>query len=442
MFISAVVLGSSHLYLVVYTILGFILYPSWNLRRGLKELKAMVNTDTPLVFQGEKIRLQWNLEASQGILPAVIHLEMNGSAGLSLGNNIESIVPEPGVTQGFLEVSGVRIGIYRLDSLRVIAYDPLGLFKFEKSFVSDQIIRVYPPLVNRQPCPLLSKDQDNPTQGISWTKTHQGESLGLRSWRPGDGVKSIHWKQSLHHDTLIVKDTGALGMSEVVLILNCFHQDYQGSSISAQGYSTQDLVDWIKTYCFSLIYRTLEAGIPINLLSQELGLGMRAQNHQEVRDLLDQLLIQPGASDQSFDQYLDTITNPQGTQLNYHPSTQSTTQPPLPIRDHYTYFLVTPVLNKAMESSIETLFYKNPELVVVVPDLPHRETIRISQKLSTQGGLVVREPWTLKAESLPNQYAENAKKDYSDIFPDSHSTSQAKTFSRSQTNNSQEDSSQ
>jgi hypothetical protein len=427
---------------MVYTILGFTLYPSWNLRRGLKEFKAMVKTNTPLVFQGEKIRLQWTLEASQGTLPAVIHLEMNGSAGLSLGNHIESIVPEPGVTQGFLEVSGVRIGIYRLDSLRVIAYDPLGLFKFEKSFVSDQIIRVYPPLVKGQPFPLLSKDQDNPTQGISWTKSHQGESLGLRSWRPGDGVKSIHWKQSLHHETLIVKDTGALGMSEVVLILNCFQQDYQGSSISAQGYSTQDLVDWIKTYCFSLIYRTLETGIPINLLSQELGPGMRAQNHQEVRDLLDQLLIQPGASEQPFDQYLATLTIPQGTQLNYHPSTQSTTQPLLPNRDHYTYFLVTPVLNGAMESTLHSLFYKNPELVLVVPDLSHRETIRISQLLGTQGGQVVREPWTLKAENMPEKYAEHTKLNHSDIYPDIHSTSQAKTFSRNQTNNSQEDSSQ
>lgn len=423
-FSFALVTGSSYLYLVFYSLLGFTLYPSWKIRRGFKDIKARVETDTPIVFQGESLILRWTLEAFHGPLPPVVHIEMSGSAGLSLGSQGQSLVPDLGLNQGSLEVQGVSIGLYRLDSLRIIAYDPLGLIRFEKSFGSDQIIRVYPPLIKGHLLTIKAKDQDNPTQGLSLIKTHQGESLGLRSWRPGDGVKSIHWKQSLHHDTLMVQDTGAQGLSEVVLILNCHDRDYQSSSHSNQDFSTQDLVDWVKAYCFSLIYRTLEAGIPMSLLSQEIQPGLKAENHQEVRDLLDQLLVQPGISQQPFGHYLESLTNPwinrPADQLNNQTAhqilkLQSAQLTPFP-GDHAIVFVVTPTLHGAMEDHLGSMIQNNSQRVVVVPDIPHEVTTRISHWLETLGGQVVREPLAPYAKTQ----LVNHPKDHSYVHPMIH----------------------
>jgi uncharacterized protein (DUF58 family) len=108
----------------------------------------------------------------------------------------------------FIELTPTRRGVIRLQDLRVLLPDPLGLFqKCLKVPAPTENLMVLP---RRYPLPpvrlpggaafKISGDTNTNAIGTS------GEFVGLRDYRPGDPLRQIHWKSWARTGQPIVKE--------------------------------------------------------------------------------------------------------------------------------------------------------------------------------------------------------------------------------------------
>jgi uncharacterized protein (DUF58 family) len=125
------------------------------------------------------------------------------------GISLDEIDLAPGQqARVFIELTPARRGVIRLNDLRVLLPDPLGLFQ--------KCVRVTAPpasltvLPRRYPLPAvrlpgggafkISGDANTNAIGTS------GEFVGLRDYRPGDPLRQIHWKSWARTGRPIVKE--------------------------------------------------------------------------------------------------------------------------------------------------------------------------------------------------------------------------------------------
>jgi uncharacterized protein (DUF58 family) len=98
-----------------------------------------------------------------------------------------------------------RRGLYDWGPLRVVATDPLGIFRRVQHFGGRQQILVYPPVVD---LPRFHAPPANlPGEGQLRRRTHYitPNAAGVREYVPGDAFSRIHWRTSARTDKLMVK---------------------------------------------------------------------------------------------------------------------------------------------------------------------------------------------------------------------------------------------
>ena len=103
---------------------------------------------------------------------------------------------------------------------RVRALDLLGLFAFPVST---------PALVHALVLPQPAPTEDLPPlpqmpagDSLKWRGTPSIEDYDLREYRPGDPLRSIHWKLSSKHDSLVVREPVKTGLPQVAVIVDLF----------------------------------------------------------------------------------------------------------------------------------------------------------------------------------------------------------------------------
>ena len=101
-----------------------------------------------------------------------------------------------------IELPAPQRGWQRPGRLRLSSEYPFGLFHVWSWLNPDFAALIYPRLETNPPAlPHVA------TQAEQQTTRRSGDELAaLREYRPGDPLRSIAWKASAHHDTLLVKE--------------------------------------------------------------------------------------------------------------------------------------------------------------------------------------------------------------------------------------------
>ena len=114
----------------------------------------------------------------------------------------------------------VQRGLFSLGPTEVVSGDLFGLFPFRRTAPSDDVLLVYPMMVDVEAFPgppgLL------PGGEALRLRTHQitPNASGVREYVPGDPLNRIHWLSSARRNSLIVKEFELDPMAEVWVFLD------------------------------------------------------------------------------------------------------------------------------------------------------------------------------------------------------------------------------
>ena len=126
-----------------------------------------------------------------------------------------------GLSQGMVRTIPMdtsHCGLLTCQLSRVRVLDALGLFAFPVSAATPAHALVLP---NPVPMEQLPEFPQVPADTIC-TGTPSIEDYELREYRPGDSLRSIHWKLSSKHDSLVVREPVKHGLPQVAVTFDLF----------------------------------------------------------------------------------------------------------------------------------------------------------------------------------------------------------------------------
>lgn len=156
-------------------------------------------------------------------------------------------VPEPGgrglsldrrETRGWrIETYLARRGLFEGGHVRVTSQDPFGLFRMSKDFSDPHTYIVYPAV---EPLPNLDSRFASLPSDTRLTRFYDQvttDVASLRTWRPGDAYRRIHWPYTARMNSPMVKefDIGQAAQFWVLLDLERSSQHYGGGSTLRQA---------------------------------------------------------------------------------------------------------------------------------------------------------------------------------------------------------------
>lgn len=185
--------GNNLLYLMLGAMLGFIAVSGWLSEQAIRGLR--IERRIPhAVSVGQDLRLAYHVTNTKTRLPSLA-VEI-GEAGLS-GRAFLAHVPAGGSTEGKSINRFVRRGIYPLGTVTLSTSFPFGMFLKERDLEIPGEVVVWPRTDRpvRTPTPGGGRVPRSGTsaQGAAG---HRGEYRSLRSYRPGDDPRDIHWRSS------------------------------------------------------------------------------------------------------------------------------------------------------------------------------------------------------------------------------------------------------
>ena len=120
------------------------------------------------------------------------------------------------------EITAVRRGHFHLEKIQIVSGDPCGLFQVRKTFriAGEMVIR--PQIRPMHDLTAGSGGQLSLT-GDGRPLGHSGmgsDFFGVRPYRPGDEMRSIHWRLSAAKRKLMVREFEASAIDRIVIILD------------------------------------------------------------------------------------------------------------------------------------------------------------------------------------------------------------------------------
>ncbi|HEX6029890.1 MAG TPA: DUF58 domain-containing protein, partial [Tepidiformaceae bacterium] len=143
----------------------------------------------------------------------------------------------------------LRRGLYDWGPLRVIATDPLGIFRRVSHFGGRQQILVYPAVVDH---PRFHAPPANlPGEGRFRRRTHYvtPNASGVRDYVPGDAFNRIHWRSTARTGELMVKTFELDPASDIWVILDMERRVAAGSGEeSTEEYGVRIAASIVRKY--------------------------------------------------------------------------------------------------------------------------------------------------------------------------------------------------
>ena len=159
-----------------------------------------------------------------------------------------------------LEIPCPRRGVFQLGPLRVIASDPLGLFRLSRNSGEAQRLTVHPATIDLPGFILLPADL--PGEGPVHLRSQHvtASAYSVRDYVFGDSLKRISWKSTAHHNKLMVKEFELEPANNVWVLVDMERRSHFG----AGERSTEETAI---TLGASVCKRYLDANYPVGFLS-------------------------------------------------------------------------------------------------------------------------------------------------------------------------------
>lgn len=250
----AILLRLDFVFFVVYVLVGLWLLARFGFRRGLEKI-AWRRVFTDHAFLGDQVEV--TVEIKNNYWLPMPWLRITDSVPLNLfgGEKIRRVIPlkRGGYFAFRYHLDCNQRGYYTIGPLSFAGGDPLGLVEaiFHPSSKANLI--VYPQIL---PLDALGIDSQQPFGNLrSHNSLFTDPSLlaGVRQYKTGDSIRSIHWKASAHLDQLRVKKIEPAIALESAILLNLNKDDYRQRS-------WQHVTEWGIVVSASIAYHLIQAG--------------------------------------------------------------------------------------------------------------------------------------------------------------------------------------
>jgi uncharacterized protein (DUF58 family) len=187
------------------------------------KLRAWVTTDRDRLLEGERLRVEVELESSIEIGRLDVLLDLPDGLELLEGQN--PVALELGARDRRtleLELSCAHWGGYALGELVLRAHAGLGLVRYEERVDRTQPVKVYPGGEAVRTLLRPSETQLFVGAHVSRTKGDGIEFADLRAFVPGDQARRVNWRASARRGELWVNESHPERSADVVLFLDTF----------------------------------------------------------------------------------------------------------------------------------------------------------------------------------------------------------------------------
>jgi uncharacterized protein (DUF58 family) len=185
--------GNNLLYLLLGAMLGFIAVSSWLSEQVIRDVRVRRHVPRSVTV-GEDMRLTYAVTNDKARLPTMA-LEV-GEAGLP-NRAFVGHVPAGASVRVRSVNAFVQRGIYTLGTVTLSTAFPFGLFRKERDLeIPDEIV-VWPRTDRPVRAPSPGGGRLPRTGPVArGSAGHRGEYRSLRTYRPGDDPRDIHWRSS------------------------------------------------------------------------------------------------------------------------------------------------------------------------------------------------------------------------------------------------------
>jgi uncharacterized protein (DUF58 family) len=124
-----------------------------------------------------------------------------------------------------------RRGVLRLSTIELSTTFPFGFIRRTKRIRVPQELIVYPRIgmLNRR----LAMEYRESVESGSMTSSRRGghdEFYGIREYRPGDNIRSVHWRSTARTGQLMMRELAANAPPQLILVLNLRTAGARGDS--------------------------------------------------------------------------------------------------------------------------------------------------------------------------------------------------------------------
>ena len=181
-------------------------------------LRLRSRLDTVRVQRGEDAVCQIFLR-HRGFLPiAPIRLEVQPGTGLPAQEIF--LRDRPGTEQRLtVPIRGAHVGLCRPGVQAWEVSDLLGLFTVHREVTETDTLLVLPRLFDTDPLTLAPGDPG--TEMLARASEDLSSPSDIRSYQPGDAMKTVHWKLSLRKRELLVRKFDEPIQQEVLILMDC-----------------------------------------------------------------------------------------------------------------------------------------------------------------------------------------------------------------------------
>lgn len=154
------------------------------------------------------------------------------------------------------QITCVKRGIYRLDSVTMTAGDPFGVFDAVRRIPLSLELTVYPALIPLDQLPLSTKSWIGDIPVRRWILEDPFWKSGVRPYRPGDTLKSVHWKATARTNSLQVHKFDYTADRKLMILVNFETSDGMWSKVTIP-----EQVEKALSYAASIAHATVQQGM-------------------------------------------------------------------------------------------------------------------------------------------------------------------------------------
>ena len=228
---AAVNTGNNLLYLLLGSMLGFMVVSGWFSERMIRDLDVVRRVPRGVTV-GHDVRIFYELHSRRRRLPTLA-VEI-GEQGLAEKAYLARLAA--GQRSSARSVNRfVRRGIYPLPTLTLSTSFPFGLFVKERDLRAPGELVVWPRSDRSvRPPVLLGGQQRQRTLATAGAPGARGEYRGLREYRVGDDPRDIHWKSSARLRQPVVREYDVDAAEDLWIVLDTRGEPGEAAEVAVE----------------------------------------------------------------------------------------------------------------------------------------------------------------------------------------------------------------
>lgn len=243
-------------------------------------------------------------------------LSLVGGAAQTIGMLFSTLPPRSTRIQRYQCLVPNR-GAYQLLGMEITTRFPLGLMKGILPPSGQDLIIVQPAIGKLLPSwtDLFETKRAGARHRQSRSISDEGEFFGLRSYRPGDSPRLIHWRSSARYGELMVKQFQRTETREFVIVLDLSPRDVEGTGPAdktsgqqtAEALQCEDLAVEFVSSLAQHICTSNHAVLTVAIADADPALALRVQTRTQTHALQERLGIAKSSKISSFAKVLQLL---------------------------------------------------------------------------------------------------------------------------------------